>query len=172
VVEDAGVGRVVMRDQDDGVLGVGGSELRDHGRRRSAREHAAQGPAPRGEVVDRRRAGRPGERRADEASPTQRRDPGRDARARRKAERPPEGAVNVLLLDPGPIGAELAQAGGDPFGRHPLTVRCGGPVDRGEGLHLRAQPGGVRCGACRAANSHEAAKIESGEDAGTAATRA
>jgi hypothetical protein len=122
VVEQTSVGGVVVGDEDDGPIRVGRPALGDDRRGGSPGKQGPQGPAPRREIIRRSGAGHRGQRGSQRPPAPKGHDPRRDARARRKTQRPPERAVHPFALDSGAIGAEVAQALGHPFGCYPLAV--------------------------------------------------
>ena len=124
VVDEARVGGVVMGDQDDRALGVGGAQLGDHGGRLSLGQQGAQAALSRaaGRRPPRcrppRRAAPPAVRwPRSAASPATAPAPGGEA------ERPPEGAVRLARARLAP-GRRRAPAGA----RRPIRRRAARPA--------------------------------------------
>ena len=140
VEDEAGVGGVVVGDEDDRALGVGVAELADDVVGGALGEEAAQPPLAR--AGSRRRCRRRRPRRA--ASPSRRRPRSASDRAERAQrgadpQRPPVGAVGGLGLDPR-LGAELGEARDQPLGGPALAVGGGRPVDPLQFLEPLPQP--------------------------------
>ena len=118
---------VVVGDDDDGALGVRGSDRGDDVRGAPLGEQVAKPALARGQVVE------PGPERCQaegcrtEAPAPQGEHPRRDPGGGREPQRPPEGVVNGLLVDDR-LSAVLAQLGNEPLGRRALA--------RGAGLAL------------------------------------
>ena len=143
VVEQPGVGRVVVGHEDDRALGVRRGRARRPPcvRRLAAAAACAAGARPGGRSSSGGRAGRRRrERRPAAPCPRSAAIPASDARRRGEAERPPVGAVHLLELDLA-VGAPSSRSRPAATRRPALARRGGRAVDRAQRLDQVAQPG-------------------------------
>ncbi len=138
--DEAGVGGVVVGDDDDGALGLGVAELADDVVGGALGQQPGAGAAARAGSRRRcrRRRSPPARRRAARRP----RSPASAPSAPRRGaepERPPVGAVRRLGLDPR-LGAELGEAADQPLGRPALALGGRRAVDLLQFLEPLAQP--------------------------------
>jgi hypothetical protein len=148
--DQAGVGGVVVGDEDERALGARVPRVGHDVRRGAARQHPAHELAATRAVVVDEPGGRGGDEAGGAAAPARARPAGRGAReqpeAGGEAQRHVEGPARPLDLEVHPGHAAHAQLLRDPLGRGALPRRRGRALERRELLDERAQILGLGAG--------------------------
>jgi len=113
--DEAGMGGVVVGDEDDGTIGFGVAEFADDVVGAALGQQAPHRPAVRREVSGNHRDAEGSEDCSGKAPAGCRGQPAEHAGGGPDADRPPVGAVRGLGLDAG-VRSEFLEAGLDPFG--------------------------------------------------------